>query len=491
MTDDPEPPEYTTEQIEPQGKGNDGGGNGNAGGNGAGPGAGGSTPAYTPEPWPVLDDGALYGLAGEVVTCLAPHTESDPAALLLTYLTSFGNAVGRGPHYLVEDTRHFANLFVLLAGDTAKARKGTSSDRIRTIFQLADPIWAIERMQGGMSSGEGVITAVRDPQWVTRRGVEEMVDAGISDKRLLLYEPEFSSVLAVLNREGSILSRVVRDAWDCRQMLATMTKHSPTRATEAYISIVGHITIGELQRRLDETAMANGFANRFLLGCVRRARLLPHGGNFQAHERERLGRCKGGAERGPHQNPGRDDRRGARTLDGRIPRVVRERRPAHRPYDGTGRGAGDPARSDLCPARSGTRHRGGSPGAGAGAVAVLQGFFQLHLRRADRGRPRRCHPAGIAAGRCRRADEAGHLRPVRPQPASRQDRCRPGPAAGERQSRQPAAAAAGGSRSAASNVVRRRVSGSEIGYEQIGNLFVIRKGRPLFLGCIRLIPSVK
>ena len=142
-----------------------------------------------------------------------------------------------------------------------------------------------------MSSGEGVITAVRDPQWVTRRGVEELVDAGISDKRLLLYEPEFSSVLAVLNREGSILSRVVRDAWDCRQMLATMTKHSPTRATEAYISIVGHITIGELQRRLDETAMANGFANRFLLGCVRRARLLPHGGNFQAHERERLGRC--------------------------------------------------------------------------------------------------------------------------------------------------------------------------------------------------------
>jgi hypothetical protein len=126
---------------------------------------------------------------------------------------------------------------------------------------------------------------------VTRKGVLEMVDPGVDDKRLLLYEPEFSSVLAVLNREGSILSRVVRDAWDCRQILGTMTKHSPTRATEAYISIVGHITIAELQRRLDETAMANGFANRFLLGCVRRARLLPHGGNFQALERERLGRC--------------------------------------------------------------------------------------------------------------------------------------------------------------------------------------------------------
>jgi DNA replicative helicase MCM subunit Mcm2 (Cdc46/Mcm family) len=73
-------------------------------------------------------------------------------------------------------------------------------------------------------------------------------------------------------------------------MLATMTKHSPTRATEAYISIIAHITITELQRKLDETAMANGFANRFLLGCVRRAQLLPHGGNFQERDRQLLGK---------------------------------------------------------------------------------------------------------------------------------------------------------------------------------------------------------
>ena len=294
MTDDPKrAEEYATERIKPQVNTD---GNGDAGGNGAGPssgsgpGTGGNAPAYTPEPWPVLDDAALHGLAGEVVTSIAPHTESDPTALLLTYLTSFGNAVGRGPHYVVEDTRHFANLFTLLAGNTAKARKGTSSDRIRAIFQLADPVWAIERVQGGMSSGEGVITAVRDAIYTLHKGVLQLTDPGVSDKRLLLFEPEFSSVLAVLNRENSILSRVVRDAWDCRQMLGTMTKRDPTRATEAYISIVGHITITELQRRLDETTMANGFANRFLLGCVRRARLLPHGGNLQAHERERLGR---------------------------------------------------------------------------------------------------------------------------------------------------------------------------------------------------------
>jgi hypothetical protein len=287
---DPKPGvDYTVERIEPRSNDNDGvGTSGRAGA--AAPATPIAPAAYTPEPWPVLDNAALYGLAGEVVTCIKPHTESDPAALLLTYLTSFGNAIGRGPYYEVENTHHRANLFTLLAGDTAKARKGTSAERIRGILEFADMDWVRERVQGGMSSGEGVIAAVRDPIFALRKGVLEMVDPGVADKRLLLYEPEFSSVLTVLNREGNILSRVVRDAWDCRPMLATMTKHSPTRATEAYISIIAHITIEELQRKLDETSMANGFANRFLLGCVQRPQLLPHGGNFQERDRQLLGK---------------------------------------------------------------------------------------------------------------------------------------------------------------------------------------------------------
>jgi hypothetical protein len=109
----PETPDYTVERIEPRAKA------------GAAPASnGGDTTAYVPEPWPVLDNAALHGLAGEVVTCLMPHTESDPVALLLQFLTSFGNAMGRGPHYQIESDQHFGNLFVLLAGDTAKARKG-------------------------------------------------------------------------------------------------------------------------------------------------------------------------------------------------------------------------------------------------------------------------------------------------------------------------------------------------------------------------------
>jgi Protein of unknown function (DUF3987) len=111
-----------------------------------------------------------------------------------------------------------------------------------------------------------------------RKGVEELIDPGVSDKRLLLDEREFFGALAVLKREGSILSRVIRDAWDCAELLRTLTKHSPTRATRALISIVGHITVEELRQALDQTSMANGYANRFLFACVKRSKLLPHGG---------------------------------------------------------------------------------------------------------------------------------------------------------------------------------------------------------------------
>jgi hypothetical protein len=228
--------------------------------------------------WPVLSDPAFHGLAGEVVARILPNTEADPVALLLQYLVSFGNAVGRHPYYLVEETQHFANLYSLLVGETSQSRKGTAADRIRPIFEIADPTWAHERITGGMSSGEGLVYPIRDAVFAMRKGVEELVDAGVSDKRLMLDEREFFQALTVLKREGNTLSRIFRDAWDCRKRIGSLTKHSPTHATDPYISIMGHITPDELRQTLDHTSMANGYANRILFACVSRSKLLPHGG---------------------------------------------------------------------------------------------------------------------------------------------------------------------------------------------------------------------
>jgi len=57
----------------------------------------------------------------------------------------------------------------------------------------------------------------------------------------MILESESAGALRVMQRDGNILSRALRDAWD-RGDLATLTKNSPARATKACTSIIGHIT---------------------------------------------------------------------------------------------------------------------------------------------------------------------------------------------------------------------------------------------------------
>jgi hypothetical protein len=243
-----------------------------------------------PIDWPArLKETAFYGIAGELVRVLGPHSEADPAALLLQFLVAFGNVVGRRAHFLVEADPHFMNLFVILVGRTSKGRKGTSLSRIVRIFQMIDPFWSDKRVLSGLASGEGLIWAVRDPI-VEHRAVRKngrvaayervISDQGEDDKRLMVVEPEYARVLQVIEREKNTLSAIIRQAWDTGR-LNTLTKNKAASATDAHISIIGHITVQELRRLLTDTAVGNGFANRFLFVCVERSKLLPLGGELK------------------------------------------------------------------------------------------------------------------------------------------------------------------------------------------------------------------
>ena len=77
--------------------------------------------------WPApLGPAAYHGVAGDFVSLIEPHTEADPAAIMFQFLTAAGNCFGARAAYYVEETAHFPNIFTLIVGDTAKARKGTS-----------------------------------------------------------------------------------------------------------------------------------------------------------------------------------------------------------------------------------------------------------------------------------------------------------------------------------------------------------------------------
>jgi hypothetical protein len=236
--------------------------------------------------WPCMVPEAYYGIAGRIVHTIEPHSEADPVALLIQLLTYFGTLIGRSAYYQIEATRHYTNLYTCLIGPTSKARKGTAYDHIEAQMKTVDTSWGASNRSGGCGSGEGLIAAVRDRvmqrQAIKQRGkvtgYEDVeVDPGVIDKRLLVYESEFASVLKIAARDGNILSVILRQAWETGELRNTV-KTSPMKATGAHIGLIAHITIEELQRLLTSTEAANGFGNRFVWLCVRRSKLLPHGG---------------------------------------------------------------------------------------------------------------------------------------------------------------------------------------------------------------------
>ena len=255
------------------------------------------------KPWPIMSPLAYQGLAGEIVNELASQSEADSVALLMTVLTSYGNACGRGAFFPVGATDHRANLFCCLVGKSSKARKGTSGDLVKALFRFADPDWVNNHRVSGLSSGEGIPWLGRDEDGETSTPDEKPKYSKVQkamvgrpkltdDKRLFIDESEFGIVLKNASRSGNNLSQILRLLWDGNR-LESVTKNSHFTCTGMHGSIVAHITLAELKRLLTVSDISNGFANRFLWMCVRRSQLLPFGGDLSKLQElgKRLGKA--------------------------------------------------------------------------------------------------------------------------------------------------------------------------------------------------------
>jgi hypothetical protein len=233
--------------------------------------------------WPrALNDDAYHGLAGDVVNAILPETEADPVNLLISFLISFGNAIGRNAYMAIGATRHYTNEFAVIVGPTSTGRKGSGSDQIEEMFHRTEQharsneSWT-RCITRGLSTGEGLIAHLMPEK--NEEGEEEFVD-----KRALVLEAEFSRVLTVMNRPDNTLSSVIRGAWE-KGILSTMTRKNPLFVEDAHVSIIGQITDDELRKHLNVTERANGFGNRFMFAMVRQSKLLPFGGAPINHDR--------------------------------------------------------------------------------------------------------------------------------------------------------------------------------------------------------------
>lgn len=232
-------------------------------------------PPGSPAPWPILEEAALYGLAGEVVRTLLPHTEADPAALVANFLSIFGlmtgNPTGERPAAVAEDAAHPPRLFVLIVGDSARSRKSSALSRVLNLMSLVDRDFIATRLLTGYGSGEALIDDVAES----------------ADKRLLVAENEFTRILTVVQRDGSVLSPILRQAYD-GDRLSVRTRKKRVVADEAHVAIIANTTLEELRDRVTNTDVASGFLNRFLIVPVKRSKVLPLGGSPDKTDLDRL-----------------------------------------------------------------------------------------------------------------------------------------------------------------------------------------------------------
>ncbi len=229
--------------------------------------------------WPIPDQAVFLGFAGRFVELATRDSEADPIAVLMTLFVRFGAEVyqhdeDKGAYCFVGNTKHPPCIFVVVIGDSAKARKGVSTSPVTALFdrntcnetklQELDLPPPAKVSGGPLSSGEGL-------------GYQFHLmskDKDNSDRRLFIQDEEFASALACCNRQGNTLSMAVRTFWDGKPY-SPLTKNDPVEVDRAHLCILSHITQDELKSKMTSLQISNGFGNRFLWVCARRTKEVP------------------------------------------------------------------------------------------------------------------------------------------------------------------------------------------------------------------------
>jgi hypothetical protein len=219
---------------------------------------------------------AFTGIAGEIVdlTTDPKHSELCREAVLVQFLVSFGNMLGRGP-YMWQEATHHTNEFVAIVGKTSSGAKGGSIKAVKSLLRSVDDDYVMNNAGGGFQSGEAVVEAIKDDSEIIKENGDTNEIPGVEDKRLLIIEEELSRLLKLGARQGSILSEVMRLAFDSDIHLKARSKKYPLEASFPHISLIGHITPEELKECMKNADIYNGFANRILSCASRRSGKIP------------------------------------------------------------------------------------------------------------------------------------------------------------------------------------------------------------------------
>ena len=210
----------------------------------------------------------LPGVVHQFADDITPFTEADPFAVFMQALAAFGAIIGEGPFTLL-DRPQPPLISPIIVGGTAKARKGTSWAPVKNLILRVEPDFA-SQIVNGFASGEALVDAVRDKD-------PDDDDDRVRDRRLLVPDEEYARHLKVCQRESSILSAVIRNAYDGERLENRSRGGGVVTATNPHISFIGHIVESELRRYMVSSEIAGGFANRHLFVSTKASKTLKRG----------------------------------------------------------------------------------------------------------------------------------------------------------------------------------------------------------------------
>jgi hypothetical protein len=220
-----------------------------------------------------MRDEAFYGLAGKIVRLLEPYLEVDRAAILANVLACIGVLFERKAYAKVAADFHYPIDYFLIVGDTAKARKGTTTNSVLELAERVRPQFK-SRVLYSLSTGEGLINAVSESN-------EEKKEVAKAKYPVAFVSMgELAGLLAVMERKENTLSSVLRDAWDGKP-LQVNTRHLRLCVENVSLGIIANVTRSDLVK-VNAIDIGNGFINRFMFIWSERGKLLPEGANIES-----------------------------------------------------------------------------------------------------------------------------------------------------------------------------------------------------------------
>ena len=230
-----------------------------------------------------LPESAWRGIFAMWRDAYGKTTEAANEFLFAGLLTITGAMLGRRAYAWMANEL-YPNIYAVVVGDTAKARKTTAVNYAERTLKDTDPhVW----FSSGISTTQGLISMLQFPGV---KALEEFDEARKENPdipmpkkieiylnlqsqkrlsyegfRLLYYEREFSSLLKKAKSDVSTgLIETLTSAYDMPPELDNHTLTNPMSAPKTCVSVLGSTTFGKLQRRLMAEEIEGGFANRFM-----------------------------------------------------------------------------------------------------------------------------------------------------------------------------------------------------------------------------------